>query len=71
MAKVERGGISGRHGMWSYTASQLEVWADQLDAQARNENSADDPKWLKRWANRIRRLSVKKERAHEHKLRQK
>ena len=71
MPKIERGRISGLHGMSSFTSSELSDWADRLEAQILNPNNVDDPKWLQRWADKIRRLSVQKQRAHKHKERQK
>lgn len=71
MPKIERGRISGLHGMWSYTSAELSEWADRLEAQIREEGNADDPRWLQRWADKLRRLAMQKERALEHKERQK
>ncbi len=71
MPKVERGRISGFHGMSSHTASELFAWADRLEAQISIGGGGDDPKWLRRWADRLRRLAIQKERAQVHKQRQK
>lgn len=71
MPKVKRGRISGLHGMTSYSAVELSIWAKDIDAQAIDPKNPDDPKWLKRRADKLRTLSAKKESAKEHKMLQK
>ena len=67
MAKIERGRISGFHGMETHTAEQLYAQADRLEAEVKNPDSKDDPKYLLRWAKKIRKLANQKEKALEHK----
>ncbi len=70
MPKVEKGRLSGLWGMHSYTSKELDDWADEIEAQVTDPTNQDDPKWLRRWAGRIRRLAQRKEKAREHKTRQ-
>jgi hypothetical protein len=67
MPKLERGRISGFEGMESHSASELYAWADKLEAQIADSANRDDPKYLQRWADKIRRLAVKKEKSVAHK----
>jgi hypothetical protein len=74
MAKILRGRIvvarkrfGGFAGMDSKTAEELHAWADRLDRRSSYSNPADDPRWLRRHANLLRRLAEQKERSCEHK----
>jgi len=67
MAKIEKGRLDGVWGMRMRTADELRAWADSLEAQARDPKGTDDPKYLRRWASRMRRLADRKSRAREHK----
>jgi hypothetical protein len=68
MAKILRGRISGRYGMEKHSADELHAWADRFETRShRPDVTADDPKWLLRWANRLRRLALQKEKAQRHK----
>lgn len=67
MAKLIRGRLAGLHGMESYTAEELHAEADTLLQQARLADPADDPGWLRRWAEKLRRLAEQKEKARERK----
>jgi len=71
MPKLSRGRLDGLHGMHSFTAAELFALADKLQQQALDPSSADDPRWLKRWAAKVRRLAAQKKVAHESKVRQK
>jgi hypothetical protein len=53
--------------MESHTSSELFALADQLRSQAADPQSADDPKWLSRRADRLTVLAKAKEKALEHK----
>jgi hypothetical protein len=68
MPKLERGRIRGLDGMESHSASELYAWADKLEAQIDGAANRDDPKYLQRWADKIRRLAVKKEKSVTHKI---
>ena len=61
MAKIERGRISGLDGMESHSAMTLYAWADRMEAQIKDPLNRDDPRWLQRWADKMRRLASKKE----------
>ena len=67
MAKVERGRLDGVWGMQTRTADELLAWARSFETWSTMENCPEDPRWLKRWAGRMRRLAAKKQRAIEHK----
>jgi hypothetical protein len=67
MPKIEKGRISGFHGMDSHTAAELYAWADKLEAQIQDPANPDDPNWLKRWAEKMRRLATVKEKMQAHK----
>ena len=67
MPKVKRGRLDGLQGMGGKTAADLFAWADRLDAEAANPLRQDDPRWLRRWAVKIRHLAEGKERSLEHK----
>ena len=70
MAKLERGRLDGLYGMRKYTADELFTWADELANQIKSPYNPDDPKYLQRWSDKIRRLAMKKKRAKIHKDRQ-
>ena len=55
--------------MATHTAAELYIWANRLEAQMTDPLNADDPKWLRRQAEKMRSLAAKKERAKEHKSR--
>ncbi len=63
MPKVSSGRIAGLEGMRSFTASELEGLAAQLDAEALSGRSQNNSNWLRRWARKLRQLAHAKERA--------
>jgi hypothetical protein len=67
MAKIARGRLSGFDGMESHSAVELLARADALEAQIADASSGDDPRYLRRWANKLRRLAAEKEAALQHK----
>jgi cyclopropane fatty-acyl-phospholipid synthase-like methyltransferase len=67
MAKIVSGRISGLDGMESHSAADLHVWADALEAQITDPKNRDDPRYLRRWANKIHLLATQKEKALDHK----
>lgn len=69
MPKVSSGRLDGLHGMRSFAATELFALADDLDRRAADPNTADDPRWLRRRAERVRRLAEQKQHALVHKLR--
>jgi hypothetical protein len=70
MPKISQGRLAGLHGMFSYTSAELVTLADRLEAQVHDPLNTDDPRWLKRWAAKIRRLAAQKERAFEQRARE-
>jgi hypothetical protein len=70
MAKIERGRIDGVYGMESFTSTQLLHWVQRLEEQITDPKNTDDPKWQRRWIDKIYRLAIKKQKAHTHKERQ-
>jgi hypothetical protein len=68
IAKVRRGRLSGPDGMDTHSAGQLYTWAEDLDVSARSPEAPDDPRWLRRWAGRIRQLADKKVKARVHRF---
>ncbi len=70
MPKLLSGRLDGLWGMTSYTSQELFNIADDIEKQIAHPNNQDDPKWLKRRAERVRKLAEKKERSLEHKLMQ-
>ena len=70
MAKVARGRIAGLYGMESQTAQELHVWADDFELRALHSDPADELRWLRRRAIKLRNLAEQKERAREHKANQ-
>jgi len=69
MPKLPRGRLDGPDGMSSFTAAEVLARAEALEQQIRDPLNTDDPKWLQRWADRLRRLAAKKEKARKHKER--
>lgn len=65
MAKIERGRLSGIDGMRRHTAEELYSYARDLETQAADPQNTDDPVWLRRRAERIRRLADAKLAARE------
>ena len=57
---------------WRHTVEDLDRWAAAFDNQARPQRptSTDDIPWLKRWSRKMRSLASQKEKACEHKVRQ-
>jgi hypothetical protein len=55
--------------MSSFTAAEVLARAEALERQIRDPLNTDDPKWLQRWADRLRQLAAKKEKARKHKER--
>jgi hypothetical protein len=70
MPKISRGRLDGIHGMSSFTSTELVALADRLEAQVRDPLNTDDPRWLKRWAAKVRRLAQQKERALDQRSRE-
>jgi hypothetical protein len=70
MAKLERGRLNGVYGLQTFTAAELRALADQGESQIQDPQNQDDPRWLRRWAEDVRRLAAKKEKAKAHKERQ-
>lgn len=70
MAKLERGRLDGLFGMRKFTAEELFIRASELESQIQNPYNMDDPRYLQRWADKIRLLALKKQRAKIHKERQ-
>jgi hypothetical protein len=70
MPKVSSGRLAGLYGMESFTFGELSALADAFEAQLSDPSNTDDPKWLRRWISKIRRLAQQKEHAAEHKSRQ-
>ena len=56
MPKIERGRLAGVWGMRRFTFTELYDRADEIEAQIADPRNEDDPKWLRRWADKIRRL---------------
>jgi hypothetical protein len=55
--------------MTVHTSVKLNAHADAFDEQAHNPASMNDPRWLRRWAIKLRRLAEQKELALAHKER--
>ena len=68
MPKVDKGRMDGVDGMSKYSALELYALADEYDARITSPDNTDDPKWLKRRADRLRRLASQKEKALIHKI---
>ncbi len=61
--------LTNKHGLTKRRAEELHEWADKLEAAADQGGGLDDPRYLLRWAEKMRRLAVQKEKAKEHKER--
>ena len=70
MAKVEQGRLDGVWGMRRFSAAELYALADDYERAISDSENTDDPKWLQRLADRIRRLAYQKEKALRHKAAQ-
>jgi hypothetical protein len=68
MAKIDKGRLDGVDGMRKFGAAKLYAIADRYEAQIRDPKNKDDPKWLQRWADGIRKLAGAKEKALRSKL---
>lgn len=58
------------YGMRKFTADELHDYADANVQRIRHPKNTDDPKWLWRWAKKLRWLARRKEKARDHKARQ-
>ena len=67
MPKVDKGRLDGVEGMSKYSALELYALADEYVARIAAPNNTDDTKWLKRRADRLRKLAIQKEKALIHK----
>jgi hypothetical protein len=65
MPKVKSGRLRGLDGMKPQSSADLFAWADRLEAQILDPKNPDDPRWLKRWAGKIRQLAEQKLRSLE------
>jgi hypothetical protein len=70
MAKPSQGRFDGLSGMRKFAAEELAAWARQHEAQVSALENSDDPKWLQRRADRLRRVATAKEKAREQKRRE-
>ncbi len=70
MPKLEKGRLSGVYGMKIFTSAELRALAESWERQIQDPLNQDDPRWLRRWAEEVRRLAAKKEKAKAHKERQ-
>ena len=70
MPKIEKGRLDGVWGMRRFTSSELHELADQYEALITDPTNEDDPKWLQRWADKIRRLAERKEKSQENRKKQ-
>ena len=57
------------YGMRKVTAEELFALAAQYEARIHDPANSDDPKWLQRRADRIRRVAIGKQKAMELKSR--
>jgi hypothetical protein len=69
MPKLNRGRVTRLDDMQGLTAEELAARAAQMDAQANDPQSTDDPTWLRRWAEKLRQLAARKARARDRKSR--
>ena len=67
MPKLTPARLSSLYGMRKFTAAELHEKADWYEAEVNNPKNTDDPKYLLRWAKKIRKLAVQKEKSSEHK----
>lgn len=65
MPKLTPARLDGLHGMRKFTAGELHALADSLEHDAVDPKSPDDPRWVSRWALRVRRLAEQKARSAE------
>ena len=70
VAKPSQGRFDGVYGMRQFTAEELFALADQHEARIVDPFNTDDPKWLQRRADRIRRVAIAKQNALELKTRE-
>ena len=71
MPKLTPARLSGLYGMETFSSEELYAKADWYESQIDNPENTDDPKYLMRWAKRIRKLAVQKEKAREQKCNEK
>ena len=71
MPKIERGRISGEHGMSPHPAEELRAMAYLFEVASRGQHTVDDPRRSRRWAAKLGRLARGKERSVDHKSDQK
>ena len=69
MPKLKRGRVIRLDDMQGLTAEELAERAAQMQAQANQPQSTDDPAWLRRWAEKLRQLAAQKARARDRKSR--
>jgi hypothetical protein len=70
MPKIETGRLDGVWGMETFTTAELFTWADKLEGQIKDPANTDDPRWLQRRSDRVRRLAARKETALRQRNRQ-
>ena len=68
MPKLNQGRLDGVNGMRKFGAIELYKIANGYEARIRDPKNTDDPKWLQRWADDIRKLARKKESAFRKKI---
>ncbi len=68
MPKIEKGRLDGLNGMKKFGAAELYRIANGYEALIADPKNTDDPKWLRRQADSIRRLAEQKERALRRKV---
>jgi hypothetical protein len=68
MAKIEQGRLDGVYGMRKFGAAELYAMANGYEALIRDPKNKDDPKWLQRRADRIRKLADQKAGAFRRKV---
>lgn len=69
MPKLNRGRVTRLDDMQGLTAEELTERAAQMEAQANDPRSTDDPAWLRRWAAKLRLLAARKARSRDRKSR--
>ena len=67
MPKLKRGRVIRLDDMQGLTAEELAERAAQMEAQANQPQSTDDPAWLRRCAEKLRQLAAQKARARDRK----
>ena len=65
MPKLKRGRVIRLDDMQGLTAEELAERAAQMEVQANQPQSTDDPAWLRRWAEKLRQLAAQKARARD------